>query len=150
MSTVSLNNTIMSAVTLLGGTGLLHAQPRVLMDWIPLVRQGLPAASLDSLVRFTRIARSELAGALAIPERTLARRKREGVLSPEESAKLVRFAQIVERADEVFESADTALAWLKTVNPALSGVTPLSLMDTDIGADAVLDTLGRIEHGVFA
>jgi uncharacterized protein (DUF2384 family) len=29
-------------------------------------------------------------------------------------------------------------------------VTPLSLLDTDIGADSVLDTLGRIEHGVFA
>lgn len=150
MSTASLNNTITSAVALLGGVGLLHAQPRVLMDWIPIVRKGLPAASLDSLVRLTRIARGELAIALAISERTLARRKREGVLSPEESAKLVRFAQVVERADQVFENADAALAWLKTDNPALGGVTPLSLMDTDIGADAVLDTLGRIEHGVFA
>jgi hypothetical protein len=33
---------------------------------------------------------------------------------------------------------------------ALSGATPLSLLDTDIGAENVLDTLGRIEHGVFA
>jgi uncharacterized protein (DUF2384 family) len=32
----------------------------------------------------------------------------------------------------------------------LSGATPLSLLDTDIGAESVLDTLGRIEHGVFA
>ncbi|NCC41946.1 MAG: DUF2384 domain-containing protein, partial [Gammaproteobacteria bacterium] len=26
----------------------------------------------------------------------------------------------------------------------------LSLLDTEIGAESVLDTLGRIEHGVFA
>jgi hypothetical protein len=28
--------------------------------------------------------------------------------------------------------------------------TPLSLLDTEIGAELVMDTLGRIEHGVFA
>ena len=33
---------------------------------------------------------------------------------------------------------------------ALGGVTPRSLLDTEIGADSVLDTLVRIEHGVFA
>jgi uncharacterized protein (DUF2384 family) len=27
---------------------------------------------------------------------------------------------------------------------------PLSLLDTDIGAESALDTLGRTEHGVFA
>ena len=62
------------------------------------------------------------------------------MLSSEESAKLLRFARVVERAEEVFQAAE----------PALGGITPLSLLDTDIGADSVLDTLGRIEHGVFA
>lgn len=150
MTTASLKTASPSAVILLGGELVLHAQPRVVMDWIPLVRKGLPAASVDSIVRLTRIAQNELASALGIPERTLARRKREGVLSPEESAKFVRLARVVERAEEVFEDTAAALAWLRTDNPALGGVTPLSLMDTDIGADSVLDTLGRIEHGVFA
>lgn len=141
---------LVSAVTLLGGEGVLHAKPRVGMDWIPLVRQGLPSASVDAMVRHTRITQSELAQALDIPERTLARRKREGALSPEESAKFVRLARVVERAESVFESADTALDWLQAPNASLAGATPLSLLDTDIGADSVLDTLGRIEHGVFA
>ena len=72
------------------------------------------------------------------------------MLSSEESAKLLRFARVVERAEEVFQAAEPALAWLEADNAALGGVTPLSLLDTDIGADSVLDTLGRIEHGVFA
>ena len=139
-----------SAFSLLGGDGVLMSHPRVIMDWIPLVRQGLPAASVDSMLKLTRMAQTELTKALAIPDRTFARRKREGVFSPEESAKLVRFARVVERAEEVFENTMQALAWLKTENPALGDVTPLSLMDTDIGADSVLDTLGRIEQGVFA
>lgn len=150
MSTISLNTSLVSAVTLLGGEGVLRAKPRVVMDWIPLVRRGLPSACVDAVVRTTRITQSDLAHALTIPERTLARRKREGALSPEESAKLVRFARVVERAETVFEDADSALNWLQSPNASLGGVTPLSLLDTDIGADSVLDTLGRIEHGVFA
>jgi putative toxin-antitoxin system antitoxin component (TIGR02293 family) len=150
MAIASLTPSFVSVVSLLGGEAVLHARPRVPMDWIPLVRQGLPSGAVDAVLRLTRITQSELAHALAIPERTLARRKREGTLSPEESAKLVRLARVVERAESVFEDADLALNWLQRPNAALCGVTPLSLLDTDIGADSVLDTLGRIEHGVFA
>ena len=96
MTTPPLRSAPVSAVTLLGGFDVLQAQPTGLMDWIPLVRRGLPAASVEAITRLTRIAQSELAHALAIPERTLARRKREGLLSAEESAKFVRFAHVVE------------------------------------------------------
>jgi putative toxin-antitoxin system antitoxin component (TIGR02293 family) len=150
MATASLEPAFVSAVQFLGGEAVLRTHPRGDLDWIPLVRQGLPAASVDALVRITRITQSELARALAIPERTLARRKREGALSPEESAKFVRLARVLERAETVFEDLDNALNWLQSPNAALGGVIPLSLLDTDIGAESVLDTLGRIEHGVFA
>jgi putative toxin-antitoxin system antitoxin component (TIGR02293 family) len=150
MTTDAAFSSIASALNLLGGETVLHARPRGGMDWIPLVRQGLPSASVDALVRITRITQAELAHALAIPERTLARRKREGALSPEESAKFVRVARVVERAETVFQDTDNALSWLQSPNASLGGVTPLSLLDTEIGADSVLDTLGRIEHGVFA
>ena len=48
------------------------------------------------------------------------------------------------------DSIDVALDWMKSGNAALSGATPLSMLDTDIGTESVMDTLGRIEHGVFA
>lgn len=150
MSPTTLTSSMTSAITLLGGEAVLHARPSGLMDWIGIVRRGLPSASVDAVVRLTRITQAELAQALAIPERTLARRKREGALSPEESAKLVRLARVVERADQVFEGAVPALGWLRSPNAALDGATPMSLLDTDMGAETVLDTLGRIEHGVFA
>ena len=63
-----------SASAVLGGEAVLQACPQGVRDWIPLVRQGLPAACVDAVVRITHITRSELAKALAIPERTLARR----------------------------------------------------------------------------
>ena len=142
--------TFRSVENLLGGRGVLRAKPHSTLDWIEVIRQGLPAAAVESLQKATKVSRSELARALGIPERTLARRKREGVLSSEESAKLLRLARVVGRANEVFEDPEAALDWLKSANSALAGKTPFSLLDTDIGAESVLDTLGRIEHGVFA
>jgi putative toxin-antitoxin system antitoxin component (TIGR02293 family) len=139
-----------SVEILLGGAGVLRARPHSTLDWIKVVRKGIPAAAVDALVRTVQLSQSELARALGIPERTLARRRREGVLSSEESAKLLRLARVVGRANEVFEDAGAALNWLKSPNASFSGATPLSLLDTDVGAESVLDTLGRIEHGVFA
>lgn len=138
------------AAAVLGGEEVLQGQPQLPLEWLTLVRQGLPAGVVDAAVRTVGMAKAELAQALDIPERTLARRKREGVLSREESAKLVRLARLVERAAEVFEDQVMALDWLKAPNAALGAVAPISLLDTDLGASAVLETLGRIEHGVFA
>jgi len=139
-----------SVESLLGGKQVLPIHPRTALQWITVIRQGIPSAASESLAKILRMTQSELAASLGIPERTLARRKKEGMFNSEESAKLVRLARVVERAGEVFEDLDAALDWLKSRNAAFSGVTPLSMLDTDIGAETVLDTLGRIEHGVFA
>ena len=135
---------------LLGGRSVLQAKPRTTLDWVSVIRRGISSAAVDSLAKTIRVTQSELAVSLGIPERTLARRKKEGRLNSEESAKVVRLARVVERAKEVFEDLDAALDWLKAPNAALSRQTPLSLLDTDIGAESVTDTLGRIAHGVFA
>ena len=135
---------------LLGGRGVLRAKPHSTQDWINVIRRGIPAAAVEALTKTIKVSHSELARALGIPERTLARRKREGILSSEESAKLLRLARAVGRANEVFENSDAALHWLKSPTSALSGATPLSVLDTEIGAESVMDTLGRIEHGVYA
>jgi putative toxin-antitoxin system antitoxin component (TIGR02293 family) len=150
MNAAALSSANLTVESLLGGRGVLHAKPRSALDWVSIVRKGISSTAVDALTKALRVTQSELAVALGIPERTLARRKKEGTLSSEESSKLVRLARVVERAKEVFGDLETALNWLKSANAALAGAVPLSLMDTDIGTESVLDTLGRIEHGVFA
>lgn len=140
----------LSAASVLGGEPVLHALPHSVLDWIALVRQGISAGAVDAAVRVMGIGQSELSRALDIPERTLARRKKEGVLSPDESGKMVRLAKVIERAVVVFEDEQAAMSWLKCPNRALGGSSPLSLLDTELGSVAVTNTLGRIEHGVFA
>ena len=140
----------LSVEVLLGGKNVLSGKPRSTLDWVSHIRKGISSKALTSLTQVIGVSQSELATALGIPERTLARRKREGVLSSEESSKVVRLARVIERAEIVFEDIAAAIDWLKSSNAALGGVTPLSLLDTDIGTENVMDTLGRIEHGVFA
>ena len=135
---------------LLGGTTVLKRRPRSALEWVELIRRGIPAAAVDSVMRSVRLSQAELAVTLGIPERTLARRKKAGTLSAEESAKLVRLARVAHRAVNVFEAQDIAIHWLKHPNRALGGAVPLTLLDTDLGAESVMDVLGRIEHGVFS
>lgn len=80
-----------------------------------------------------------------------ARRKTDGKpLTMDESEKLVRLARVVERATQVFDDKTLAMDWLKSTNAVLGGATPFSLLDTELGADSVFDTLGRLEQGVSA
>lgn len=141
---------LQSVEHVLGGRDVLGAKPDSPLDWVGMIREGIPAAAVESVLSAVDVSQSELAQALGIPERTLARRKREGMLNSEESSKLLRLARVVSRASEVFGEPAAALNWLKSPNAALRGDAPLTLLDTDIGAESVLDTLGRIEHGVFA
>jgi len=114
---------------ILGGSGVLKRKPRSDLDWVALIRAGLPAATVDAVSQAVHLSQAELGSTLGIPERTLARRKKEGVLNTEESAKLLRLARTLRRASEVFEDVAAALDWLKSPNRALGGVTPLSLLD---------------------
>jgi len=63
---------------------------------------------------------------------------------------MVRYAKVLAQAQETLGSLDKARSWLGLENRALGGATPLSLLDTDIGAQAVRDVLGRIEYGVYS
>ncbi len=83
-------STFQSVEHVLGGKGVLGVKPRSALDWIGMIREGIPAAAVESILNVVGLSQSELARALGIPERTLARRKREGVLNSEESSKLLR------------------------------------------------------------
>lgn len=61
-----------------------------------------------------------------------------------------RRAKVCERAEEVFGSELLAQQWLHSEIRSIGGVQPVSLLDTDEGFTLVMDTLGRIEHGIAA
>jgi putative toxin-antitoxin system antitoxin component (TIGR02293 family) len=92
----------------------------------------------------------EVAKSLGVAARTLNRRKVEGRLDPRTSEKIVRLARVATRAEDVLGGVGEMRHWLRAPNRALGMVAPISMLDTDLGAEAVLDVLGRLEHGVFS
>src|ERR1700677_2866107 len=116
-----------------------------------LVREGLPVRSLFLLAQRLDLRQAEISEEIGIPQRTLTRRMtQDSRLTPAESDRTVRLAQVYSNAAETLGSGDKAAAWLKTPNRALRGGRPLDQMDTDPGVREVEDILGRIAYGVYS
>ncbi|MDQ6678396.1 MAG: DUF2384 domain-containing protein [Acidobacteriota bacterium] len=120
-------------------------------DLIHQVEDGLSFEALETLAKLTRQSVAEIGAIIGVPERTLARRKIAGKLTPEESDRLVRVAMVFEKAMGLFEwDAAPAVQWLLTPKAALSGEVPLRYCRTELGAREVEKLIGRLEHGVFS
>lgn len=137
-------------VTLLGGPKILQLKGTGPLAWVVAIRKGPPTAALDSCRQNIAVTNTELAQALGISVRSLAARRHKGVISASESERLLRLTKVIVRAESVFDDADNGLAWLREPNISLGGVAPISLLDTEIGAELVTDVLGRIEYGICA
>jgi putative toxin-antitoxin system antitoxin component (TIGR02293 family) len=114
------------------------------------IRSGLNFKVINAVARYLAIDDKILSNSLGIPQRTFSRLKSRDLLNPEQSEKALRLVRIIERTEQVFTDPGAARGWLNTENRALDGARPLELVDTDVGADLVLRTLGRIEQGIFA
>jgi len=114
------------------------------------VRQGLPVSLVDEVVVEGRLTAAEL-DRLAIPRKTLAHRRTQGRLSPDQSDRLMRILRVIGAAERAFgDDAAKAHRWLRRPTEPLGGRAPLDLLDTDAGSRAVEALLGRIEHGIAA
>jgi putative toxin-antitoxin system antitoxin component (TIGR02293 family) len=114
------------------------------------VRRGLSTQVFKSVAASLGFSDRELAGILKIPNRTLDRRFKHEVLSPDESDRLARVANILKRAQKVFGNVEKARDWMNTPLSAFEGETPLQRADTTIGSNQVEDVLGRIDYGVYS
>ena len=139
-----------STVAILGGKRVLGRNVSSERDLLPLIRSGLPHASLESLMDTLDISQETVAASLGLSKRMLARKKAQARLTADESDRLYRFARIAVRAVEVLGNKEKAGRWLRKPNRALGDEVPLSLLDTDLGAREVETILGRIEYGVYS
>ncbi|ERR1017187_3998152 len=116
-----------------------------------LIREGLPVKALFLLAERLDLRQSEISEKIGIPQRTLTRRlTQHSRLTPAESDRTVRLAQVYATAVETLGDEDKAAQWLKTPNRALRGGRPLDQLDTDPGVREVEDVLGRIAYGVYS
>src|ERR1700733_14872739 len=140
-----------SVPEVLGGESVLGRSMRKSGALAELVREGLPVKSLFLLAERLDLRQAEISEKIGIPLRTLTRRAaHQSRLTPAESDRTVRLAQVYSNAAETLGSGDKAAQWLKTPNRALRGGRPLDQLDTDPGVREVEDILGRIAYGVYS
>lgn len=114
------------------------------------VESGLHIDAFERVGRISGLSTDELRTAIRIAPRTLARRRQEKRLSPEESDRLVSLSRLLSLAIELFEGdVRAALKWFTAKNRALGGMSPLSAASTEVGSREVEAVIGRLEHGVF-
>lgn len=117
---------------------------------ITRIHQGFRFSELDALRERLGLSAREMSHLINVPERTLARRRQSGRLSPLESERVLRFERLFALVAEMLRGEEGVQRWLKSPKSALGGKTPLEYADTEVGAREVENLIGRIRHGVFA
>jgi putative toxin-antitoxin system antitoxin component (TIGR02293 family) len=146
---------ISRTVELLGGRRTLHRQIHSRLEAHDLIQQGLPGYALKHLVSYVAILQlphhGTLEKAIGISLRTYQRRKDapDKPLSPEQSGRTWKFAEILGRATEVFGSQPKAEEWLERPAMAFEQRKPIDLLSTPAGVQTVEDHLTRLEYGVY-
>ncbi len=131
----------------LGGEPVLGRLLRNQVDLQEAIRDGFPKTVVEEVMQGAHLTLKELAASLDLSPRSLQRRRRQGRLARFESDRLYRLARIIALSKRYLGNDDVAARWLKRPNRALGGKAPLDSIDTEPGARAVENVLGRIAYG---
>jgi putative toxin-antitoxin system antitoxin component (TIGR02293 family) len=140
-------NELHAVAQALGGEPVLGRTLRTETDLQAAIREGFPQKVLKEVAQSAGITLGELAASLDLSARSLQRRRHEGRLARYESDRVYRLVRIVALAKHYLGDDQAATRWLKRPNRALGEQVPLGLIDTEPGARAVENVLGRIAYG---
>ena len=118
------------------------------------VEEGLPLSALDHVVRCVAPQDGAFAFRL-VPRATLARRRKALLgkaeasrLSPDESAKVARLAEVWAFARKVWGGDDAARDFLFRPHPLLNGRRPMDVvLASELGRPLVEGVLGGLQYG---
>ena len=93
---------------------------------------------------------TEIAKIMHTSDRTLRRYKESTLLNAEQSERVIEIARLYSRGEEVLGTNENFRSWMDDSIPALGNKIPKEFLDTSMGIEILMDTLGRIEQGVYA
>jgi putative toxin-antitoxin system antitoxin component (TIGR02293 family) len=140
-------NELNGIVEELGGPAVLGRILATEDDLRSAIREGFSQEVVGSVMDSAGLTLKELSRSLNLSARSLQRRGHQGRLARHESDRIYRLARTVALAKRCIGDKDSAARWLRRPNRALGGSAPLDLMDTEPGARAVENVLGRIAYG---
>lgn len=113
------------------------------------LHKGLSFCVYGKLAELAGLEKKELAKCALIAPATLQRRAKTGRFNQQESDRLYRLAELLKAAADLFEGdMDASRDWLHKPALGLGGRRPIDMLATTAETEAVLDLIGRLEHGV--
>lgn len=138
---------------LLGGIAVLGHAVTSPLKAHDMLLEGLPGRALSHLLdRLVVLQKNtSLEKAIGMSLRTFQRRKEAPLrpLSPEQSARTWKFAEVLALAISVFGSQDEAERWLDRPAMGLDNRRPIDLLASSAGAEFVENFLWQIKYGVY-
>ncbi len=129
--------------------GIRSRTPETALALASSVEKGLPVSALDKFAG--RISPLDVRGFAhrVVPKPTLERRRKQKQhLTTDESDRLARVAKVFAFGLEVFRDEAKVRDFLNRPHPMLDDKVPLDLaLATGLGADAVVNLLGRAAYG---
>jgi putative toxin-antitoxin system antitoxin component (TIGR02293 family) len=112
------------------------------------IRKGAPASNLVGAAEALHLPRERVYELVGLSASTAKRKlAKDEMLDPLMTERLTRLGAIERLAEDTFGDALLASEWLQTLNLGLGNVTPLSMLDTEIGCREVSRVLNAIAYG---
>jgi len=143
-----------AAITaLFGGPDVLCHKVDSPFDAHEMLLRGLPGRALSHLIDHLVILQktASLEKAVGMSLRTYQRRRDdpERALTPEQSGRTWKFAEILSNAVSVFGSLEAAEHWMERPAMGLNQQRPIDLLATPAGVGMVETFLERLRYGVY-
>ena len=123
---------------------------RSVAEQIDVIRSGVSAKNLVLFAEAVKVPQEAVFRVVGIPATTAKRKlSKDENLDPAMTERLIRIYRLEKLAEDVFGDSEDARKWLRTENLGL-GATPLSMLDTDLGAQEVSRVLHAIAYGGVA
>lgn len=118
--------------------------------FIETSRKGIPGHWVKSVVTETGMRETFLTILNVASSNLSSRVYQRKALGKETSEEVLDAVRLIKQAEDVWESRDMAIQWLKSPVPALDGQKPITLFDTFEGREWVSQVLTKIEYGDFS
>ena len=116
-----------------------------------IAQSGITGAVLRALRERLGLTIADVSHVLGSGERTVVRKEQQrSALSVTESDRAYRLARVADLAIEMIGDESRAKSWLRTPSAYLGGETPISMLDTEVGTDLVVESLYAIGYGGVA
>lgn len=129
-------------------------QPKVLKEpslaygesnYFRLANQSISKNYIKQVLSFAQLTVAEL---IAIAPISIDTYKRKTEFNASVTEKVLEVEEVYKKGINAF--GDGFHAWMRTINPALGGIVPKSLLVNSFGTRRLINEIGRMEHGVLA